>query len=206
MLNGSNDTLLYDFNLNLGDTLPITANNNGGNLFYVSAIDSILIGTTYRKEFAIRDTGSSWDFDYLIEGIGSTRGLFEKITVPFEGGSSLNCFDQNYSCVYPDSNYNCPLYFLGISSIQKPEQSITTYPNPSTGKFTFTFSNPELISGEQTIEIFNVLGEQVYNETLKKAQDDNVINISKQPAGIYFYRVITEDGSFIGEGKLILQK
>src|ERR1700741_5375124 len=51
----TNDTLLYDFNLQLGDTLPPTyisyAKSN-----YVSKIDSILIGNSYRKQYHLNPT------------------------------------------------------------------------------------------------------------------------------------------------------
>jgi hypothetical protein len=32
------------------------------------------------------------------------------------------------------------------------------------------------------------------------------IDLSSQPNGVYFYRVLYEDGGLIGEGKLIIQK
>jgi hypothetical protein len=32
------------------------------------------------------------------------------------------------------------------------------------------------------------------------------INVSALPEGIYFYRVITENGSLIGEGKEVIQR
>jgi hypothetical protein len=34
----------------------------------------------------------------------------------------------------------------------------------------------------------------------------NNIDLSSQPNGIYFYRVLNEDGSLAGEGKIVVQK
>ncbi|MCD4747660.1 MAG: hypothetical protein K8R58_15300, partial [Bacteroidales bacterium] len=61
-----NDTLAYDFNLNIGDTLPVTClnvlNNN-----YVQSIDSVLVGSQYHKRFWISDDNSI-NYASLIEG------------------------------------------------------------------------------------------------------------------------------------------
>jgi len=54
--------------------------------------------------------------------------------------------------------------------------------------------------------MYNMLGEQVLTETLRSAQGDNAIDLSSQPNGIYFYRVIANSGELMGEGKLIIQK
>jgi hypothetical protein len=94
----SKDTLLYDFDLKVGDTLPPTYTNNPSIGNYVSSIDSILIGSTYRKQFHISVLGSTSvvDSNYvqLIEGIGSTFGLLWPLDPPFEAGSVLKCFLQ----------------------------------------------------------------------------------------------------------------
>jgi hypothetical protein len=61
------------------------------------------------------------------------------------------------------------------------------------------------------IEVYNMLGEKVMNETLRpvtegqggQTQGDNKIDLSAQPTGIYLYRVTDEYGQLIGSGKLI---
>jgi len=57
-----------------------------------------------------------------------------------------------------------------------------------------------------TNQVYNILGEQVLTETLRSAQGDNVININSQPNGIYFYRVVSENGNLVGEGKIVIEK
>ena len=57
-----------------------------------------------------------------------------------------------------------------------------------------------------TIEIYNVLGEKVLTETLRSAQDDKLIDLSKEPNGVYLYRVLQENGNLIREGKVVIQK
>jgi hypothetical protein len=75
-------------------------------------------------------------------------------------------------------------------------------PSPYTGKVIILFNEESLL----IIKMYNVLGEQVLTETLHSAQGGNSIDISNQPNGIYLYRVLEQDGSLIGEGKLIIQK
>jgi len=95
---------------------------------------------------------------------------------------------------------------LGVTPLISATNSISVYPNPSTGIFNIALSHPELVSGSQTIAVYNVLGQSVYNGMLKHVQHDYEINLSSQPAGVYLYRVLAEDGSLLGEGKLIIQK
>ena len=57
----------------------------------------------------------------------------------------------------------------------------------------------------KNIEVFNVLGEKVYSQ-FTTHHSPFTIDLSGQPDGIYLYRVVAEDGGFIGEGKLIIQK
>ncbi len=47
---------------------------------------------------------------------------------------------------------------------------------------------------------------------LRKAKSEelraksNEINLSEQPNGVYFYRVIKEDGGLAGDGKVVIEK
>jgi hypothetical protein len=55
-----------------------------------------------------------------------------------------------------------------------------------------------------SIEVYNMLGEKVYEETLCSTQGDNTINLSNQPNGVYLYRVLQQDGTLLGEGKVVI--
>jgi hypothetical protein len=76
------------------------------------------------------------------------------------------------------------------------------YPNPNQGSFTLNLENT---MGNSQIIIYNMLGEKVYSQfTIGNSQF--TINLHNQSAGMYFYRVVSESGSLIGDGKLIVQK
>jgi uncharacterized repeat protein (TIGR03803 family) len=76
------------------------------------------------------------------------------------------------------------------------------FPNPTTGTFTISFSQPELVSGSQMLKqvqhdvsIYNVLGENIYQSEIKNQKAE--IDLSNQPAGIYFLNIKTNEGTVI---------
>lgn len=94
---------------------------------------------------------------------------------------------------------------LGNSSVttgipnQISSATISVFPNPSSGVFTFSCVDDEI----KEIEIYNSLGEIVYEGTISNHQ--TTFDMADKPNGIYFYRVSGLNG-IIGEGKLILNK
>ena len=92
--------------------------------------------------------------------------------------------------------------------------SISLFPNPSSGIFTLSLSDPDSYLDEKcNVEIYNVLGEQVYSATPSLlpqsgggASVSYAINLSPKPNGIYLYRVLKDDGSLVGSGKVVIAK
>ena len=92
----------------------------------------------------------------------------------------------------------------GIKPIALTGNGITVYPNPSTGAFTVQMKNED--GRIKNIEVYNILGERVFADILRPTQDDKVIDLSNQPSGVYLYRVLNEDGSVMGEGKVVIER
>ncbi|HTB32293.1 MAG TPA: T9SS type A sorting domain-containing protein [Bacteroidia bacterium] len=82
-------------------------------------------------------------------------------------------------------------------------RKVKTYPNPSNGNYEFQITSYE--AGSANMEIYNLLGQQVYNKQAVIRNSQFVIELN-QPNGIYLYRVTSDNGNLIGEGKLIIQK
>ncbi len=77
---------------------------------------------------------------------------------------------------------------VGVNEINL-ENSISVFPNPSTGKFTVQSQSVKITS----LEIYNVLGEMVYSKQATRTQE-NEIDISSEPEGVYFVRARTSEG------------
>lgn len=84
-------------------------------------------------------------------------------------------------------------YYIGTS--------VTMYPNPSNGSFNVGVPG----SGSATVKIYDALGREIYSSPLTEGVS-NQINLVGKAAGVYLYKVLSEDGSSLGEGKLIIQK
>ena len=77
--------------------------------------------------------------------------------------------------------------------------NVKLFPNPSTGIFNFELHG---VNTKAEIAVYNMLGEKVYSK-LTMDNSQLTINLSEQPSGIYLYRIISESGIPIGQGKLI---
>jgi len=74
------------------------------------------------------------------------------------------------------------------------------YPNPFSGEVKITAA--QAVNGTAIIQVYNVLGEQVYCKTEKCADTKEFgIDGSAWKAGIYFYSISTEDGLL--QGKIV---
>ena len=188
----STDTLLYNFNLMVGDTLPKTYNNLSYAINVVNSIDSVIVGSAYHKRFNIFDAGSGSSLSYvsLIEGVGSTFGLYAQLVPPFEGQNILNCFWANDSLAYPVGAYCFPLT-VGLTGYYAPDNNISLYPNPSFGKFQVSISGLNY----SKLEITDVLGEITYHTVVKNKITE--LDLSDKVAGIYFLKLYDSKGNVV---------
>jgi len=189
----SSEELLYDFDLSAGDTLPFSWTNQWFNN-YVSSVDSILIGSTYRKRFNILPAGAS-----LIEGIGSTFGLLYPLVPNFEDINTLVCVIIDSLTVYPDTTSLCPLP-TGITELMEEQIFFIISPNPATNELIVESSKYKV----QSVEIYDVFGKKVYNSAFLILNSAFTIDVSKWNAGVYFVCVRTENNAMTR--KIIIAK
>jgi hypothetical protein len=101
----------------------------------------------------------------------------------------------------PFNEWSCAGVPIGINSMYSPTEKMRLYPNPNNGEFTL---QPIAINIKCTVQIFNMLGETIYIAGLS---DSNAqIDLSNNTAGIYLYRVVTNTGELISDGKFIIQR
>ncbi len=124
--NGTVDTLLYDFDLQVGDHLPLTHNNNWTDIL-VTAVDSFSVGGTMRRRFTLEGSYAG----YLYEGIGFTGGLIEPVPPILECGYDLVCFGLGDVSYVPTQGSTCVLQ-VGIDDA-RAAQALSMGPNPTDG-------------------------------------------------------------------------
>jgi len=182
------ECLLYDFSLNVGDTIESSCLEGE---IIISSIDSVLIGNNYRNRFHVSNSPYS-----IIEGIGSTAGLFEPF-FPFEYSGTLNCFVHNGQTIYPDTITTCEI--VTHANEVKSVQSFLISPNPF---ITQTSIQSNQYFNNAILTVYNSVGQQV--KQIKNIIGQTVtLNRDKLPGGMYFFHV-TQNDKTISTGKLVI--
>ena len=202
------DTLLYDFTLELGDTLRGLYGNSGmcsSTVFTVQSIDSVPVGSSYRK----RINFTSIDFDScsptsIIEGVGSTTGLTTCYATPTSFAIRLDCFTVGDSLFYlapcGTTSLACGNLPSGVSDgAGFADKLIAFHPNPTAGimKLVCHFSQPSL-----DLLIYDVTGKAVYRNHI--SQEQSTIDITALGKGIYM-ALVFQSGVLIRAEKLVKQ-
>jgi hypothetical protein len=140
------------------------------------------------------ETGHTYTYKWYVNGI-----KFPILTISLEQDST-NIGDPLDIWIYGPilknvivQNYNG----VGIDDLTLNENILSIHPNPSNGKFMI---NSNITNGE--LYIYNVLGEKIYFQ--KNENEESEIDLSKQPNGIYFLQMKTEQG--ISTRKIVINK
>jgi hypothetical protein len=171
--NKTESIVIYDFNLNIGDTI-----NGSYDHFIINEIDSVEICGKYHKRY-IQDIGSNDPRETLIEGVGFSNGLlgyFESFDQYGESTTSLICFTET-------ENINCSECDLIIKT-QLYNLSIKLFPNPVENRLLIESSMP--IS---ELRIFNYLGIEQSRKDINDEYRIN-LNINGLNSGIYIVKVL----------------
>jgi hypothetical protein len=112
----------------------------------------------------------------------------------------------SYCCVVTDAN-GCVdsvcvtiNIFTGTGTILSNAEKVTIYPNPNNGKFIIELIG---VGGKSCVEIYNMIGQQVSLSSLNTTTAE--LDLSSNPKGLYLYRVVSETGNLVSEGKFIIQ-
>lgn len=194
------ERLIYDFSLQVGDTVPLQMIDDWG-IAVIDSIDTITVFGVPAKRFFL-DFGivdSEWR-NFIIEGIGGSNGLlhFQPEYGYLGGGfymTHFNCFQYGDSIFSPE-NLECPFidYISDIPGVDQPPL-MTISPNPTHDFFMITIE-PELF--DSRFDLFDYSGRRVQTFALTTPTTFGQI----QFPGVYFWRV-EQDGGLIKTGKLI---
>ncbi|MBU1720132.1 MAG: T9SS type A sorting domain-containing protein [Bacteroidetes bacterium] len=179
------EQLLYDFNWRVGDTISGVLESYDGWPDIVQSIDSVLIDDGFRKRWTIN---SNYNIS-IIEGIGSTYGLFE----PSPGSIvdfpdySLSCFQQNEQTLFPDSTTACEL-ITNESPVEKEQARFHVFPNPSRGSLSVCCDSKRI----REVKISDLTGKIILDEQAGNQKTATIFNI---PAGVYLLTIIDIEGT-----------
>ncbi|MFZ4399856.1 MAG: T9SS type A sorting domain-containing protein [Bacteroidales bacterium] len=167
-MNDSIEHLWYDFNLNIGDTLPTnppwfsTQFLLSGENVKVTAIDSIIYGSTYYKRFKFNNVF----MNDLIKSVGFNGDLIRYNSTNFEKNISLKVFCSETSIC------NCNFTLIGVDENEKKAKNIFIYPNPTNSKINIDFLS-------STIEVKKVIIKEITGKQIKSIDlYDNETRIS----------------------------
>ncbi|MHC1706010.1 MAG: T9SS type A sorting domain-containing protein [Bacteroidales bacterium] len=161
--------------------------------------------------------------DIYLKTIASGNNLFtaEQIEImrtiaaqcPITGGKAVYLARSLYSATR-DTIYNDrELCSMEGGSVIKSQNIIlendnsphlSIYPNPATN-YVQVISD-HIIKGEIHIQFFDLLGEKVFEKSIKLESQSASVDIKNCPAGVYFIKCILDNGSIQGKNKLIITR
>ena len=176
------DTLWYDFNLNVGDTIKNSfsfSNQNGFNTNQrriVSTIDSVNICGIYHKQFQVCINGGGFETQ-LIEGLGFKDNFIKTLFI-----------DCPFEPVYIDHTTLSTCGFASIYESNSIKNLVQVYPNPVTTELKITNSQTTFCD----YTIINTIGKLILKGSYT---DKEFINVSALTNGLYVIELHDKQGN-----------
>ncbi|MDP2236600.1 MAG: T9SS type A sorting domain-containing protein [Bacteroidales bacterium] len=180
------ETLMYDFSLNVGDTINhfCTIPEGCGEVNINSMGELIMFGiSTQWFEVA---SGCSWG--RLYEGIGSSYGLWEAMFTPVKS-QYLSYTFLEYYC--PDAV--CP-FIVGTKELEANDRNLKVFPNPTNDKITIEISDTQ-----SPVEMMIYDAKGLCHKSQQFDQSGNgtfQVDISSLPLGIYLLQIQTKSTTY----------
>jgi len=192
--NNNQEYFLYDFNLGVNDTIsnPYAYCFHGIYDNYtevITSIDSVLIDNVYHKAYNI--TSTNWmgvvvDYVQLIEGIGSTFGLFADNSPNWsEKYDFLNCVYVNNQVVYYQTQ-PCSL-LTSVGDFQIQSNHVEIHPNPVREILWLKKKSDAPL--KLSYCIFNTLNKIMSEGEINLFDDEAKINVGFLPDGVYYFKI-----------------
>jgi len=140
---GGVDTL-YNFALNIGDSVRYSLPDQNETYLTIIAVDSILIQSAYHRvfQFDISEewlTPESWFTDTWIEGIGSIHGPLAPrkpetlgYNNAFPDSTRTTCYRQGGTVLWQHPGYTTCVVNIGVGVDEQENNVFTVHPNPAT--------------------------------------------------------------------------
>lgn len=186
--------LIYDFSqLEIGDTLFYNNSLQPDYYNVVLDVDSTLIDDSFRKIYAISEYPNWIGTSYLIEGIGSSKGLLASFKTIIQVSFSkyqLNCFTHEsvfFQNPFEDEVIDCQ---VGLSISENIDSGLAIFPNPCT----LLLHMHSLKTTNSDLYIYNSIGALIHYDRINSSKID--IDVSLFETGVYTLHVLNDEGSF----------
>lgn len=193
---GSQDDLLYDFNLNEGDTFYWMLNTTNPPFLLTDSVDTVDWGGI-RKRIFLNNSESYYPYSEIwVEGIGTVTPAyyfpFNREIIADGPEFELLCYSEKGATFYQNPDYEGCFYdtLIYLSDKNISEEQVRTYPNPVSD---FLFVDlPK--NGGVDVCITTALGAELLCE---KYAAKASIDMRLYPPGIYFLHIKTREGSIL---------
>lgn len=188
------EILLYDFNLNVGDTI-----NYSWGSFKIARIDTVQSFGTWRRmfHFVYTDDPESEVLDYWLEGIGTAifQGIIDPLTEMPE------CCNTGIPCVI----HGIDILYKENIEVDCPCSSLSSQPGiEDAGRISFFVRDRQLCiyAPDQvytTLKIYTSDGKLVKSVNLREQTDEITSSLDGLPLGSYLFIVGSSDSQQSGQ-------
>ena len=187
-------TTLYDFSAEVGDEWEIKVGTQTIQV-HVDAAQTVTYKSQEYKMLSISDPDDIFTGD-IICGIGHLTSFFpEKLMTKGYRVENIRCFWQDGELVYQNGDQDCDEIYeqhhLGVDEIDS-ENNFAVYPNPS---YNVLYVLSDNINSEYRIT--NTMGQTMMSG--KIASDNQQIDVSSLPEGMYFVTIGSSTTKFLKE-------
>jgi hypothetical protein len=207
-----NERLIMDFSLDSGDTFTFisfpfndTIIAKVDSVRYINGSKQIYFDTTL-----LFPDGRKFCF---MEGIGSNYLPFAFVDYDWVTSSSLLCAYKDglrtYSCnarkPYTATGDSCNWwqFFGAVKEFEQP-LAFKIYPNPACNNLFIEYNGNEIFIN-CNLEVYNILGELVFEKEISSFGKEITLSLNDFPNGI-FYLKISSEGKLISSNKFIIAK
>jgi PKD repeat protein len=188
---GANNSTNVVRQVNVVDRIAPVIELLGGNPF------DLVWNDTFEMANEVRITDNYYNGEDLLALVQKNTTLdVNQVTGKYYGGTR-GWKDITYQVTDPSNNQSNKVrrsifvdFRTGLNEVQQ-NQTLSTYPNPSSGKF--TISSQETMTGKTEVTLYNVLGAKVYSESITMSGKTAEINAEGLPSGIYLLQ-LTNNG------------
>jgi hypothetical protein len=203
------EKLICDQNLAMDDSIIAfgvhTFNNTlylDSAMYYVTAIDSTMIGSTPRRRLhlSVNVGGPLMEAEQWVDSMGSMSGILHNFNMKVGDDSyGLLCFEENSVLKYQNPYYTRCYVTTGIESFRNPDVTISVFPNPVMDISKVRIGGLKEKSGIR-VRFYNSLGENVMT---KITANEFLLKKGELTSGVYLITA-ESSGMIVASGKAVI--